>query len=267
MNKNIELFVTILTAVSVLIILAVYALPLSQSQLLDAYIFDLIVVSILAADFYVRLKKSKEGFKFILKNWYEIPAMIPLILFSFIEGQSAIAGATRILRLVRLFRLVHLFFRGLRVFEKSKFLYLLVFSAMVVSFGAIGEYVAESSNAGAKITNLGDAFWWAIVTVTTVGYGDLYPVTVGGKIIASILMIAGIAIIGIFITTLGSALIDSRLNKNKATTISPLTFTDEAKLLIKSKIDGLDNLNSKDVDALLSMIKNLHDSLQKNNSK
>ena len=127
--------------------------------------------------------------------------------------------------------------------------------------------VAESSNAGAKITNLGDAFWWAIVTATTVGYGDLYPVTIGGKIIASVLMIAGIAIIGIFITTLGSALIDSRLNKNKATTIRPLTFTDEAKLLIKSKIDGLDNLNSKDVDALLSMIKNLHYSLQKNNSK
>ena len=80
-------------------------------------------------------------------------------------------------------------------------------------------------------------------------------------------MIAGIAIIGIFITTLGSALIDSRLNKNKATTIRPLTFTDEAKLLIKSKIDGLDNLNSKDVDALLSMIKNLHDSLQKKQFK
>lgn len=87
------------------------------------------------------------------------------------------------------------------------------------------------------------------------------------EVIASVLMIAGIAIIGIFITTLGSALIDSRLNKNQATTIRPLTFTDEAKLLIKSKIDGLDNLNSKDVDALLSMIKNLHDSLQKNNSK
>jgi voltage-gated potassium channel len=279
MSKNLELFVTIVTAVSVIIILIVYTLPLSQNQLLAAYIFDLIVVFILAIDFFARLRKSKEGFRFLVKNWYEIPAMLPLILFSVVEGQGVVASATRILRLVRLFRLVHLFFRALGIFERSsnRLLYLLIFSVMVVAFGAIAEYVAESSNTDAKITNMGDVFWWAIVTVTTVGYGDLYPITVGGKIIASVLMVTGIAIIGIFISTLGTTLIDSRLNKKisstSSTNVSTMTsttstFTDETKFLIKNKIDNLDKLNYQDIDALLSMIKSLHDTLQRhNNSK
>jgi voltage-gated potassium channel len=64
---------------------------------------------------------------------------------------------------------------------------------------------------GTKITNLGDVFWWAIITVTTVGYGDVYPITVEGRVIAAFLMIVGIAILGILISTLGAGLIESRL--------------------------------------------------------
>jgi voltage-gated potassium channel len=240
--------------------------------------FDLIVVIILATDFFIRFRKSKEGLRFLVKNWYEIPAMLPLILFSVVEGQGIVASATRILRLIRLFRLVHLFFRALGIFERSsnRLLYLLIFSGMVVTFGAIAEYVAESPNTDAKITNIGDAFWWAIVTVTTVGYGDLYPITLGGKIIASVLMVAEIAIIGIFISTLGTTLIESSLNKktssstststNNTITTSTPTFTDETKLLIKNNIDNLDKLNYQDIDALLSMIKTLYDTLQRHNS-
>jgi voltage-gated potassium channel len=87
-------------------------------------------------------------------------------------------------------------------------IYTIVFSIMAVSFGAVGIYIIEHSVEGTKITNLGDAFWWAIVTVTTVGYGDVYPITAEGKVIAALLMIVGIAILGILISTLGAGLID-----------------------------------------------------------
>lgn len=76
-------------------------------------------------------------------------------------------------------------------------------------------HAVESGNPDSKIRNLGDAFWWAIVTVTTVGYGDIYPVTTEGKIIASILMIIGIGVPGIFISTFGAALVESRLKMRK----------------------------------------------------
>jgi len=72
-------------------------------------------------------------------------------------------------------------------------------------------YLIEHGVEGTKITNLGDAFWWAIVTVTTMGYGDVYPITAEGKVIAALLMIVGIAILGILISTLGAGLIESRL--------------------------------------------------------
>jgi voltage-gated potassium channel len=60
----------------------------------------------------------------------------------------------------------------------------------------------------AQITSFGDAVWWAISTVTTVGYGDLAPVTVGGRLIAVALMIAGISLLGVVTATLASWIVE-----------------------------------------------------------
>jgi voltage-gated potassium channel len=159
------------------------------------------------------VKESNQGSKFILKHAYEIPALVPLIVFGVLESESAINIALRSLRLVRLFRLVVLASRVSNFMERTgnRLIYTVVFSAIAVSIGAIAIYVVEHNVEGTKITNIGDAFWWAIVTITTVGYGDVYPITVEGKIIAGFLMIVGIAILGILISTLGATLIESRL--------------------------------------------------------
>ena len=65
------------------------------------------------------------------------------------------------------------------------------------------------------MTSISDAVWWALVTVTTVGYGDLYPVTTEGKIIASFLMIIGIIVLGLFISTLGSSFVETWIDKKE----------------------------------------------------
>ena len=77
---------------------------------------------------------------------------------------------------------------------------------MAITIGAVCEYMVESSAQGTRIHNLGDAFWWAIVTVSTVRYGDIYPVTFEGRIVAAVLMFVGIAILGILISTLGGSI-------------------------------------------------------------
>jgi voltage-gated potassium channel len=263
-NKKAELFVYIVTLVSVIVILIPSIYPLTSTELDIIYIFDTVVVAILAVDFYIRLRESGQGSRFILTHFYEIPAMLPLVLFAFLEQDPTFIGAAiRSLRLIRLFRLVQLFFRTLKLFEGRRIVYIIVFSAMAVSLGAVAEYLVESTDPDAKITNIGDAFWWAMVTVTTVGYGDLYPVTPGGKIVASIMMMIGIAILGVLISTLGAGLIESRFRrKDDKKTIEP-SLADETKTLIKGKIDKIGDLNKEDFDNLLLSMKSLRNMLNK----
>jgi len=70
-------------------------------------------------------------------------------------------------------------------------------AALLVWVGAVAVYNYENEAPGAVIASFGDALWWSVVTMTTVGYGDFYPVTVGGRIVATGLMVTGIALLGV----------------------------------------------------------------------
>jgi hypothetical protein len=80
MNRKAELAVGIFVIVSLLCGILYYSFTLSASQALAVYIFDLIVATLLAIDFYTRLKASGKDSRFIAKGWYEMPAMLPLVL-------------------------------------------------------------------------------------------------------------------------------------------------------------------------------------------
>jgi len=123
----------------------------------------------------------------------------------------------------------------------------------VLSSG-LGIYLIESPHEDAQITNLIDAFWWASATVTTVGYGDVVPVTEAGRIMGIVLMFVGISIIGVFISSLGARLVGSRLKKRE-------TIEYDAKSLIIKKISEIERLEKHEVDLLINMVKDLHDEL------
>jgi uncharacterized protein (UPF0333 family) len=112
--------------------------------------------------------------------------------------------------------------------------YLLAVSAVVVAVGTFSAYILESDIPDSRIRDLGDAFWWALATVTTVGYGDVVPVTALGRAVGAVLMVSGIAILSVFISSLGAFLIK--------TAATPKTLTDEVKETIKKKIDNIENL-------------------------
>jgi len=100
--------------------------------------------------------------------------------------------------------------------------YVIASSAMLVYVGALAMYDAEKNASGATIKSFGDALWWAFVTITTVGYGDMTPTTVLGRAIAVGLMIGGIALLGVVTATLASWLVDkvaAEETKNKAVTV------------------------------------------------
>ncbi|MDH3311777.1 MAG: potassium channel family protein [Nitrosopumilus sp.] len=139
-------------------------------------------------------------------------------------------------------------------------IFLLVISVLVIGASGSGIYLIESPHEDAQITNLIDAFWWASATVTTVGYGDVVPVTELGRLVGIVLMFVGITIIGTFISALGALLIGSRLKKHESVESS-------TKSLIIKKISDIENLEKNEVELLISMLKDLHDEAKINRGK
>ncbi len=89
-------------------------------------------------------------------------------------------------------------------------------TTLLVLCGALAITDAERSQTGATITSFGDALWWAVSTMTTVGYGDTYPITTTGRVVAAFLMLGGIAVLGVVTATLASWLVERVTEANEA---------------------------------------------------
>ena len=124
---------------------------------------------------------------------------------------------------------------------------LLVVAAIVISIGSIAIFYIESPNEKTQINSFLDAVWWTVSTVTTVGYGDIVPVTDAGKIMAIFYMIFGIGILAVFLSVLGTRIYKIRIEKNDQE-------ISHAQKLILQRIDDLEK-----------SIKEILDSLKQNN--
>ncbi|MBV9175788.1 MAG: ion transporter [Nitrososphaeraceae archaeon] len=133
---------------------------------------------------------------------------------------------------------------------------------LIIIVGGTGVYLVEHGHQGANITRLGDAFWWAVVTITTVGYGDYYPVTLVGRLIAIFVMFSGIGIVVSILGSLSQRRLDRAESRFRSKTgAQPSLLGNEIVLEIKNKIDLLDKLTDKDFDSLIITIKSLRRTL------
>jgi len=112
--------------------------------------------------------------------------------------------------------LVYSLTRAHKIFSHKGVHFVLLSSVGILLVGAALEVQLERSAPGSNIHSYGAALWWAIVTVTTVGYGDKYPVTVGGRAVAVVLMIVGISLIGVVTATVASYFVEESADKNKS---------------------------------------------------
>lgn len=80
-------------------------------------------------------------------------------------------------------------------------------AGLLAFVGALAMLEAERSDPSASITTFGSAIWWAFVTMSTVGYGDVYPVTEAGRFVAVMMMVVGVSLLGLVSATLASALL------------------------------------------------------------
>lgn len=170
---------------------AFVALPPEISKILQGV--DLIACIVFFADFVVRFSRAESKLVFMKWGWIDLLASIPNID---VLRLGRFARAIRVIRVLRgirsIQRLVGLLFahraRG-GVASVAVVTFLLVVSS------SIGILLCERGET-ANIKTAGDAVWWSVTTVTTVGYGDRYPVTVEGRVIAIGLMIAGVGMFG-----------------------------------------------------------------------
>lgn len=151
--------------------------------------------ALFVADYVVSLTLAPRRWRWFFTHIHELLIVILPVL--------------RPLRLLRLVTLLVVLQRAAGSTLRGKvLLYAVGSSVLVVGVAALAMLDVERGAPGATITTLGDALWWAVVTITTVGYGDLSPVTIPGRFIAVGMMIAGIALLGTVTATLASWLLD-----------------------------------------------------------
>jgi voltage-gated potassium channel len=182
--------------------------PSPRFQVLAA--IDLGFVCVFLGDFLWGLARTKDRWDFLRRHWYELPGLMPL----YAEGLSLFRAA-QLLRLARLLRLLRLFsaYRRMRtlavldaLFNRYKLGHtLLVSSAVVLGLATVVWVLERSTNP--SLSQFEDALWWAVVTATTVGYGDITPQTGLARICATALMLLGIGLIGMVASSLSNALL------------------------------------------------------------
>jgi voltage-gated potassium channel len=117
--------------------------------------------------------------------------------------------AMRPLRVLRLFTAVLVLTRRTETWARGRLaLYVGATSVLLIFVAALAVLDSERHNADANITTYGEAVWWACVTITTVGYGDHFPVTTDGRLVAVGLMIGGIGLIGFVTGSLATWIVD-----------------------------------------------------------
>jgi voltage-gated potassium channel len=197
--------------VAAALFLLAYAVPILHRDAppLERHLCTAVLVATWAAfgvDFAARLYLDIARRKHV--NWYALDFLILVvpIFFHFL----------RVLRLLMLFRVVN---RKAQVALQGRVAAYVGGTALLVIFcGALAEVDAERHSrvqGGPNIHGFGDALWWAVSTVTTVGYGDKFPTTVPGRLVAVGLMFAGIALIGLVTASFASWLI-ARVRQEEA---------------------------------------------------
>ncbi len=167
-------------------------------------------------DFAVRLALARHRRQYAWDHWYDV-ALIALPLLR----------PLRLLRLLAFLRILNRSAVGNLAGRVT--CYVIGAAVMALGLGAVAVLDAEQDASGANITTLGDALWWAATTVTTVGYGDRYPVTATGRVIAVSLMIVGIALVGAITASIAAWFVSSLEKEKRATTQgAPIANDDRA---------------------------------------
>jgi voltage-gated potassium channel len=212
-----NIFILVLTVLS-LAVMVVMLLPLSDETIKLLSVYDNLICVIFLIDFLNNLRNAPKKSDYFIgqRGWLDLLGSIPSL--GLVTNAGKYVGLLRLARLSRLARIARLL-RGENkktlvkdiLENRSRYAMFLtiLLTILVLTVASVLVLQFESQSPDANITAGGDALWYSIVTITTVGYGDRYPVTAAGRVTAAFIMFMGVGIIGALSSILASLLVGS----------------------------------------------------------
>lgn len=180
---------------------------------------DTAILAIFAVDYFARLYMSTDRRRFIRSNIPDLIAIIPFSAAFKVFRMAKLLRFTKMTKLLRLFGVGGKFYKtAYRFLRTNGLIYALSFAVTVTLLGAVGISLAEEMP-------FSDAVWWAFVTATTVGYGDISPASGLGRVIAGILMLVGIGTIGMLTGTVATFFLEEKKTTSEENPLATLIAT------------------------------------------
>lgn len=175
---------------------------------------DFFICLIFLSDFFYRFHRAPSKRIFLRWGWIDFISSIPT--FDLFRGGNVV----RIIRIFRILRAFHsvkiLREHFLRNRSRSTFVTVAAFSCFLAMGSSMAILHLEEASPDRNIKTPSDAIWWSIVTITTVGYGDRYPVTDAGRMVAAVLMVAGVGLFGTFSGFVASMLVEPDIKREES---------------------------------------------------
>ncbi|SDJ35986.1 potassium channel family protein [Salimicrobium halophilum] len=186
-------------------------------------------------DVLIRFTRARKKMEYVKRNPFDIIAAIPL------DAIFQTARIVRLFRVLRFFAITRKYLGTVRSIIKTNGLDLVLTATFVLIFGAAIIVKEVEPN----MTTYLDGVWWALVTTTTVGYGDISPETGTGRIVAVILMFVGIGLIGMITSSITTFFLKGKEEK------------DETVVFIQKQLDRFEELSDKEVNRLIVLLEEM----------
>jgi voltage-gated potassium channel len=255
-SNSYTIFIFVLTIIS-LVVMVVMLLPnLSDETVKVLSFYDNLICAIFLIDFFYNLMNSPKKSDYFIKDrgWLDLLGSMPSL--GLLTNAGKYAGLFRLARLSRLARIARLMKGGGKealikdvLANRSRYtgFITILMTIIILTTSSVLVLQFESKSADANIKNGWDALWYAIVTITTVGYGDFYPVTVLGRISGVFIMFAGVGIIGVLASILSSILVGSPSSptENEIQETAAAILTENELVMIKNELAEMHQLMEK----------------------
>jgi voltage-gated potassium channel len=197
-------------------IMAIETLPQFPQEWTGAVLFcDWVIVVIFTVEYGLRLWTTPNRLRYVFSFWGIIDLLViaPFwigLVFGLPGGEAL--WTLRLLRIAKLLRFIANMETFQRAFELvwRELLVVFMFAILVMFCTAVGIYIFENEAQPEAFPSIPHSFWFAVTTLTTVGYGDIYPVTVGGKIFTFIILMIGLGIVALPAGLIASAFTQAR---------------------------------------------------------